>query len=399
MDSTVDVPTLQTFLQSLGNLNRPIASYFNEHHNMLLYSTLYNFLLPVVTSYLAANFDSNTVQLPDSLMHYKSTKSPNTTNSQVVLEAVNEILQYFNLKEKVDTLVFSKNIAQENLNVQVLLSYFNTPYKLTMLGFAQQVFAVLQLASAVKQGVSKRRPEDFDLFLNAVVPLFLSNDMGKFLQACKNYLNEPQLCFYFNGRVPHLEITHHWSGPLKTVKCDADNCWRWVSIGLPYCEEHLATIMKLKIKPSTVKGAGNGVFAWDPTLAGTDIPVFKKNTSVCIYDGEVIDEEELIRRYYKNFELKIKNKVVLFSFTKIYLLRQSQNKFIDSACARYVASCINHMSSKKNNCYFKGTEVTKIVTKKAIYHDTELFLYYGPEYFYNKKRIPIQESYDTRPCE
>lgn len=171
--------------------------------------------------------------------------------------------------------------------------------------------------------------------------------------------------FYFHS--PNTE----WDKQLTGHQCEANSingnrCKRKVVIGLPLCYQHTASIYKLKVKKSNIPNAGMGIFAMDKTKGENDI-VFKKDKLICPYFGEIIDGEELRRRYGKYlapYGIKIKNET-----------------YMDGALQRGIGSILNHKNNRGSNCKFSNNYKTiNIKSIKNIRNGDELFVNYGDEY-------------------
>jgi hypothetical protein len=145
--------------------------------------------------------------------------------------------------------------------------------------------------------------------------------------------------------------------------------------GVPLCWIHLLKEKKLRIKKSSLKNAGLGLWAIDKSKKNTQ-NIFKKDDVIIAYVGEKTTPEILTKRYKEK--------------TAIYALCES-NVCVDSACVRGAASYINHSSSpQKINVYFDIDESTNqfiIVAKKNIKNNTELFVSYGREYRMNENIV------------
>ena len=175
---------------------------------------------------------------------------------------------------------------------------------------------------------------------------------------------------YFHWHSPNNE----WDQQLSTFRCSGYNkngtrCKRNVIIGLPYCFQHTASIYNLKVKQSTIPNAGLGLFALDKTKNDNDI-VFKNNEIICPYHGEVINKDELIKRYNV--------------YTAPYGIQVKNNMYEDGALQRGIGSLINHKTRIQSNCKFTGNyRDIKIKAIKNIRNGQELFVSYGNEYRFN----------------
>lgn len=150
-------------------------------------------------------------------------------------------------------------------------------------------------------------------------------------------------------------------------------CSRRVCIGTPLCFSHLAQRYNVRIQPSTIAGAGKGLFASNSALPDNAI-VFRRGDVILEYKGELIEVRELERRYDEDDEEHVAP----------YGYQTESNRVIDSACSRGVASLINHSNRARTiNCEFDydgDDRKLYIVATKNIKNGAELFVDYGPAY-------------------
>lgn len=99
-------------------------------------------------------------------------------------------------------------------------------------------------------------------------------------------------------------------------------CRRRVCFGLPYCFTHMRTLLHVKVDKAKY---GKGLFATQ------DIP---KNTIIFKYKGELVDSNEINRRYPDRH-------------TGPYVVGNSTDpsKSVDSICERFVPSYMNHSTN------------------------------------------------------
>jgi len=157
----------------------------------------------------------------------------------------------------------------------------------------------------------------------------------------------------------------------NVIKSNGHRCRRRVCIGSPYCYVHLLYIKHLRIKQSTIPNAGNGLFALNPTAEANSI-VFRKTATIIEYDGEVIDDDELVERY--DYQ------------TAPYAVKQKRNCNVDCACRRCVASNANTLAGHNNASFSVNNRqnVVKVVATKNIKNGDEIFLSYGKSYKFNE---------------
>lgn len=163
---------------------------------------------------------------------------------------------------------------------------------------------------------------------------------------------------------------------LKSSVCEAisksgQRCRRKVVIGKPYCYSHLLYQRHLRIKPSTLPGAGDGLFAVDPSTQDPNEVVFKKNVIIAPYGGERVTRDELERRYGDN--------------TAPYGLLRSNNHIVDAACDRGVGSLPNTIiGTGRRNFNAKITNRSgNIVSTKPIRNGEEILVNYGRSYTFD----------------
>jgi hypothetical protein len=151
------------------------------------------------------------------------------------------------------------------------------------------------------------------------------------------------------------------------VKTNGTQRKRKCCIGSPYCYVHLLHIKHLRIKASTLEDSGKGLFALDPK-ADDDAIIFRKGSAIIKYEGEVIDDEELVDRYGP--------------YTAPYAVMSKNDSNVDCACERGVGSNAN-TNPNHNNATFsinRRKNEVKILATKHIHNDEEMFLSYGRSY-------------------
>jgi SET domain-containing protein len=131
---------------------------------------------------------------------------------------------------------------------------------------------------------------------------------------------------------------------------------------------HLLRQRKLRIKESTIPGIGKGLFALDKRAAGNAI-LFRRGEKIIVYDGEVVTQAQLQRRYG--------------NFTAPYAI--SQGKFAeDSACRRGAGSLSNHaINTNARLAFSRRTKKFMLIATKPIRNGAEIFCSYGRAYRHN----------------
>ena len=169
------------------------------------------------------------------------------------------------------------------------------------------------------------------------------------------------------------------------IKANNQQCKLNVVIGLDKCHHHKKSDMNLQIKTSNIIRAGKGLFAFDKD---NEI-VFKNNDIICAYDGEIITNAELNRRYGE-------------TDTANYTVKINKGKNIDSSVYRSVGSIVNHSSAKsKINAKFAlnpRTNTVLIRATKNIKHGAEIYLNYGDEYNFNDRGVCSSTNNNKYKC-
>lgn len=191
--------------------------------------------------------------------------------------------------------------------------------------------------------------------------------------------------------------THKFSCPLKQKRCKGTTkrntrCSVKSTIGVEYCWRHLLSEKHLKIKRSTIPGAGLGVFASVPNERD-DYVVFPADTVILDnYVGETISKKKEGKRY-----LKGNDTTGPYTYTS-----ENGETIIDGACKRGTATILNHNSESPNTTWEEihepdgsrnfGELKTKALTD--IRNNTELFINYGDAYRFNDNN-GLKQKYTT----
>ena len=323
----------------------------------------------------------------EPVLKLKETQEPVTDKAVFFLNILYGV-QMFLKKQK----IFMESWQELSQEQQTLLQPFFTAFQHLTLPrvLSLEFYSCLQkIVQLVQSGV--RLEDDVRLFVAAMVQLI--DKVPLFIEGSNNYIEKPQLCFKLKGNLENDPTQRkNYTCKLHQTKCHAENCLKWVDIGYPYCKRHLKTKLHLKLLESTVPGAGQGVFAWGP-----DMPkkvVFKKGDEVCKYEGEVITQTELDKRY---------------SFlTATYAMKCAdtvddnvpENLYVDSAGLRSIGAMINH--SNTPNCVVIINDQNQLVVKanKQIRHNQELFINYepgqvDPEKYFNDN---VKQTHSTEKC-
>jgi len=166
-----------------------------------------------------------------------------------------------------------------------------------------------------------------------------------------------------------------FQGNLETLRCaqikpNGQRCKCKCAIGTPYCHVHLKYAHHLQIKPSTIPGAGKGVFA----VGKTDI-IFRAGDPIIPYDGQHISRHTLEERYGPN--------------TAPYGVESGATgtKIEDAALHRGAGAICNHATGHKVNARIRWSTARKqheIVATKNIRNGREVFVNYGQAYGFDE---------------
>ena len=173
--------------------------------------------------------------------------------------------------------------------------------------------------------------------------------------------------------------------PLKKYQCIHVNpntgrrCQRKQYIGFNLCFQHLATDKRLKIKESTIRGAGKGLFAYNGT--NNDEIVFKMGERIIDYNAEIITTEEINKRYGEDN-------------TAPYTVRINKDLVEDGACQRSSASIANNRPlSYSNTKFYLYNKKIYLKAIKNIRNNQEITIDYGNEYIMNQEGNQHETKY------
>ncbi len=160
------------------------------------------------------------------------------------------------------------------------------------------------------------------------------------------------------------------------VSANGAQCKKRACIGVPKCWMHLLKDHSLRVKPSTIAGAGKGLFAMKRG-APPNAVVFKKDAKIIDYYGDVIDQETLVNRYG--------------DYTAPYGTQiGTGNRYENAACRRGVGALANHKGTGHNARLAYRLHPTAAVLLKAtrpIRNGQEVFVNYGRDYLMNEAGV------------
>ena len=181
--------------------------------------------------------------------------------------------------------------------------------------------------------------------------------------------------FHFHNKDAHFDEqleTHRCSHTHNNKRCNNKVC-----IGLNMCWIHSRSVLHLKVTTSKINGAGVGLYAFDNKQPNNAI-VFRNKQKVCAYNGAIIDEDELNRRYGDK--------------TAPYAVQiNDDGRYEDAATHRGIGSLMNSPSGTKfkPNCRFSigRDKMAYIVAVKNIKNGEELYLSYGRQYRFKESNV------------
>lgn len=150
-------------------------------------------------------------------------------------------------------------------------------------------------------------------------------------------------------------------------------CGRKVIVGFEFCFQHLCKEKHLRIRTSTIPGAGKGLFcqlAVQPSR-NRDV-VFRKGDLICEYNGEIISKTVLHERYGH--------------FTAPYTVQKGRN-YIDASISRGVGSLSNHSSTNYNAILRQDGNKVYLEAVKNIVNNDEIICHYGNSFAFNEPVI------------
>ena len=171
--------------------------------------------------------------------------------------------------------------------------------------------------------------------------------------------------------------------PCGYITASGRACSRNVCIGLPRCWQHTRKEYNVRIKNSSIPGAGKGLFYQDPAYAigaTIDLPAVR---NLFKYTGQIITEAQYTQRYGDEDDTP--------SMLVPYFSPGPGGRDIDAACQRGIASLINH--SKSANCRIRpvGQDVMVTTTRK-LRNGEELLINYS-----NTIQFDPRIKYSTKP--
>ena len=165
-------------------------------------------------------------------------------------------------------------------------------------------------------------------------------------------------------------------GQCTGTAANGARCKKRACIGVPKCWMHLLKDHSLRIKPSTVAGAGKGLFAMKRDAAANAV-VFKKDQKIIDYHGEPpINQQTLTTRYG--------------DYTAPYAIQiGTGDRYENSACRRGVGALANHRSNPNAKLAYRHwpTHAALLKAIKNIRNGQEILVSYGGNYTFNEQGV------------
>jgi hypothetical protein len=153
------------------------------------------------------------------------------------------------------------------------------------------------------------------------------------------------------------------------TKADGARCTRRTCKIGRFCFQHLSKEVNLAVRPSTIAGAGQGLFS----TKVVSIPANKRQSGVPLiqYTGEQLTSAQHDARYGADERGQ-------------YVLRLGPNRYIDarstqSSAARYANAC--DRPGYKKPCNAKFNNAGNLVAVKKLPKNSEILTRYGSDYF------------------
>jgi hypothetical protein len=178
----------------------------------------------------------------------------------------------------------------------------------------------------------------------------------------------------FKGNLEQFQCAH-----VNSV--NGTRCKRKGYMGFDRCWQHMRQDYHVKIKKSTIPGAGKGLFADCGSPGDVCFPAGKEGKYVgeriVYYNGEPVNREELDQRYGDG--------------TAPYGIQVSANKFEDGALRRSIGAFANSPQKgvKPNAKLYATNGKAALGSIRKIKHGDEIFANYGNEY-------QMDSSYSTK---
>jgi hypothetical protein len=180
---------------------------------------------------------------------------------------------------------------------------------------------------------------------------------------------------------------HSFKCMVASVRCTSVSaktgvqCRNRSVIGSPICWQHLRTGYHLRVKTSTIAGAGKGLFVESPRPVAVRAVIFKAGDRIVQYYGDNVTNQTLNARYG--------DKTAPYGIT----ISAASDVYGDGACRRGVGTLVNRPArGGAPNCRLSsvnrhGQHYAQIIATKPIRNGDELFASYGADYRMNEPGV------------
>ena len=186
---------------------------------------------------------------------------------------------------------------------------------------------------------------------------------------------------YFHFHSDETDFDHKLESHRCTaIRPNGQQCKKNTVMGLKYCYIHNKTQLHLQIKDSTIPQAGKGLFA----VGKPNTIIFQDKQRICLYNGQLIDIEELIKRYGND--------------TGPYGIELHNHQFEDAAIKRGIGSLANHTNNKRKinaRLSINKNNRAQLIATKNIKSGMEIcfLIDYGDEYRFDEN---VESSTNNR---
>ncbi len=160
-------------------------------------------------------------------------------------------------------------------------------------------------------------------------------------------------------------VVNETEGPRDITRCLSSGCEKErCDLYIRYCDEH-GYLTGFRVGPSTIEGAGMGLFTINELDAGDFVGV---------YSGEVVEQTEAKTRQNQDYMFNVPSSELVIDSVDPY----------KSGLTRYVNDATTTQNNNLKWSFLKINSKTKIpvfLTKHKINAGSELFISYGKQYW------------------
>jgi hypothetical protein len=169
-------------------------------------------------------------------------------------------------------------------------------------------------------------------------------------------------------------LTKPFEKQLQVQECKHEGCKNRVVLGLPFCRTHMIENLKVIIFDENVNYETNeslkeyedGVYAYDLSKSAEGQPVFNIGDIILTYQGDMVPESTMNKKYgkevYLPYSIKVKD-------------QQGKAQYIDGSVTRHVLFMIQHSNDPNVEVVYSDTNGVQLKALKNIPHGGELTRY------------------------